>query len=171
MVEKLKKLETVVHALTRKVLSLEEEMIKVKKNQEVIEVDEEKYIEFENVSNNHPFKHTSSPIIKDNDPEVKVKEKKDKLKKSEMKVQLPCTKCEYKATKETTLEKHMITKHSEHECKDCKKKLPNFMALLKHVAEHHRLEPVEVDKIEDDENIEDKDNTEKGESKLDECIS
>ena len=46
MVEKLKKLETVVHALTRKVLSLEEEMIKVKKNQEVIEVDEEKDIAF-----------------------------------------------------------------------------------------------------------------------------
>ena len=88
-----------------------------------------------------------------------------------MKVQLTCTKCEYKTMQETTLEKHMITKHSEHECKDCKKKLPNFMALLKHVAEHHRLEPVEVDKIEDDENIEDKDNTEKGESKLDECIS
>ena len=114
MVEKLKKLETVVHALTRKVLSLEEEMIKIKKNKKVIEVDEEEDIEFQNVSNNHPFKHTSSPIIKAKDSGVKVKENKDKPKKSEIKVQLPCTKCEYKTMKEATLEKHMTTKHSEH---------------------------------------------------------
>ena len=63
----------------------------------------------------------------------------------------------------------MITKHSQHECKNSKKKLPNFMALLKHVAEHHRLEPVEVDKVEDHgntnipkENIDKKEHTEEG---------
>ena len=50
--------------------------------------------------------------------------------------------------KEATLGKHMITKHSEHECKDCIKKLPNFMAFLKHVAQH-RLEPVEINTVED----------------------
>ena len=52
------------------------------------------------------------------------------------------------------------------------------MALLKHVAEHHRLEPVEVNKIEDhgntnipNENIFEKEHTEEGESKLDKFIS
>ena len=37
----------------------------------------------------------------------------------------------------------MITKHEEHECKDCKENLSTFMALLKHVAEYHSQEPVE----------------------------
>ena len=31
----------------------------------------------------------------------------------------------------------MVTKHSEHPCKECKEKLPTFMDLLKHVAKHH----------------------------------
>ena len=44
------------------------------------------------------------------------------------------------------------------------------MALLKHVAEDHRLEPVEVNKVEDHENIDEKENTGKGESKLDKFI-
>ena len=52
------------------------------------------------------------------------------------------------------------------------------MALLKHVAEHHRLKPVEFNKVEDhgntnipNENIDEKDHTEEGKSKLDEFIS
>ena len=57
--------------------------------------------------------------------------------------------CDCKATTENILKKHMITKDSEHYCKDCKEKLPTFMALLKHLSEHHKSEQVEVNKIKD----------------------
>ena len=46
------------------------------------------------------------------------KEKKVKEQKVEAKVELlVCTKCQYECKKETTLEKHMIAKHSDHQCK------------------------------------------------------
>ena len=41
----------------------------------------------------------------------------------------------------------MITNNEEHECKDCKEKLPTFMTLLKQVAEHHSKEQVEVERV------------------------
>ena len=31
----------------------------------------------------------------------------------------------------------MVTKHEEHQCKECKEKLPTFMELLKHIAKQH----------------------------------
>ena len=62
--------------------------------------------------------------------------------------------------------------------KIAKKKLPNFMTLLKHVEEYHRLEPVENDKEEDHGNtnipneiIDEKEHTEECKLKLDEFIS
>ena len=73
-----KKLETVVHALTRKVLSLEVEINNINKKKEVIEIGEETDIEFKNISNTHPFKHTSSHIIKAKDPGVKVRKAQEK---------------------------------------------------------------------------------------------
>ena len=61
------------------------------------------------------------------------------------------------------MKKYMITKHQDHVCKECKKKLPSFMDLLKHVSTHHVKEPCEevevkglVDKYFKDENMEEK---------------
>ena len=51
--------------------------------------------------------------------------------------------CDYKVKKEATLQKHIITKHQDHVCKECKEKLPSFMDLLKHVSTHHVEEPCE----------------------------
>ena len=30
----------------------------------------------------------------------------------------------------------MLTKHESHQCKECQEKLPNFMQLLKRIAQH-----------------------------------
>ena len=73
------------------------------------------------------------------------KEKSGKVKKVEDKVELKCcTECKYKCKKEDTRKKHMTTKHSEHRCKDCQEKLPTFMHLLKHVAQHHYMDQRET---------------------------
>ena len=36
-----------------------------------------------------------------------------------------------------SLKNHMLTKHDDHQCKECIEKLSNFMQLLKHIAKHH----------------------------------
>ena len=56
MVEKVKKLDTVVQALTRKVLSLEGELTEIKKNNKAVEVFGEKDVEIPNTSQTHAFK-------------------------------------------------------------------------------------------------------------------
>ena len=38
---------------------------------------------------------------------------------------------------EITLKKHMVTRHENHKCKECKEELTTFMELLKHIAKHH----------------------------------
>ena len=41
-----------------------------------------------------------------------------------------------------------MTKHEDHVCKECQEKFSSFMDLLKHVANHHHKNEVEVeDKI------------------------
>ena len=55
---------------------------------------------------------------------------------------LKCKECNYECKKEKTLKNHTLTKHDHHQCKECKQKLPNFMQLLKHIAEHHNDEEV-----------------------------
>ena len=50
---------------------------------------------------------------------------------------LNCKECNYKCIKEILLMKHMITNNADHICKQCKKNLPSFMELLKHVEKHH----------------------------------
>ena len=77
----------------------------------------------------------------------KVREQKNEIKKGHRKDEFSCIKCEYKTKKETTLTKHMITKHKNHECKKCKENLPSFMALLKHIAEHEKEEKVKVTEV------------------------
>ena len=71
------------------------------------------------------------------------KKKKEKCKESVKKVIFNYNNCEYETTKEAVLNNHIIIKHAKHDRKDCKEKLLTFMALLKHVEEHHSEEPVE----------------------------
>ena len=39
----------------------------------------------------------------------------------------------------------MVTQHKDHTCKECKHRLPSFMALLKHIAQQHAKEVGEKD--------------------------
>ena len=66
----------------------------------------------------------------------------DKATISKMKQSvLNCDECEYVAKKEKFLKKHILTKHQNNVCKECKEKFQTFMELLKHVAKHHSSEP------------------------------
>ena len=42
------------------------------------------------------------------------------------------------------MKKHNITNHEDHDCKECHKKVPSSMELLKHVAKHHCKEHVNI---------------------------
>ena len=116
LVEKVKQLEKVTQALTRNVLSLEEEITDLKSNKASGEVVEGKGLsnrvkerksedKKDNLKNNcFKFGNMSEPQNK-NSTEVPV-EKKDIFKKSEKKVGLfTCSKCEY-ITKEKQLYKN-----------------------------------------------------------------
>ena len=81
----------------------------------------------------------------------------NKAKKSDTKVEmLSCNKCNYESKRESTLKKHIITKHEDHICKEFDKNLPTFKDLLKHIADHHCKE------------IKDNDMKDQSESKVDE---
>ena len=93
------------------------------------------------LKNYEPFKDSSyfensTPVSakqKLSDVETKSFESnKDKFK---------CVKCEYKCKKESTLKKHINTKHIDQECKVCMMKLGSSMELLQHIAiEHSSIE-------------------------------
>ena len=51
-----------------------------------------------------------------------------------------CKWCDYETKKEVTFQKHYITKHEDHVCKECEEKLPYLMELMKHVSKHHYKE-------------------------------
>ena len=158
--KKVKQLETVVHSLTRKVLSLEEEMTEIKKNNKDSEgvkgsgqslKTEDKHIdEMKDIPDENSFKPIQSSSPKDKIIDSQSNFKKDKVKKIEVQEDLfSCTKCKYKAKKEATLKKHIVTQHDNHACKECQENLPSFMELLKHVAKHHGIETLEVKDFED----------------------
>ena len=48
-----------------------------------------------------------------------------------------CDQCDYKCKKETTLKKHIHTKHTQHICKRCNGKFKTSMELVMHVATEH----------------------------------
>ena len=124
--KKLEQLEQVVHALTRTVLSLEDQ-VKVMKNKKETDQEENKENCFTRESSfNHKDIRSSTP--KDLKEKVKDKSEEDLIK---------CKECKYKCKKEATLQNHMITNHSHHECKECHQNMPSVMELLKHVAKHH----------------------------------
>ena len=52
------------------------------------------------------------------------------------------------ARRKKTLKNHTVTKHDHHQCKECQQKLPNFMQLLKHIAENHKDEEVRKERAE-----------------------
>ena len=69
------------------------------------------------------FNPTSSSSPKDKDTNKEQEDETDKVMNNEMKENLySCTKCDYKVKKEATLKRHIITKHEEHVCKECKEK-------------------------------------------------
>ena len=146
---KVETMEKVLHAMTRKVLSLENEVIDLKRNKinhlvfedlknKVSELDKEKNIQKDKVDESLNFNHNS---IKETSSTPKDKLLEELKSKSEL---LKCEKCNYSCKKEKSLKNHMLTKHDYHECKECQKKLPNFMQLLKHKAEHHTEEQKEI---------------------------
>ena len=103
-VQRKEQLETVLHALTRKVLSLEKEMIESKiKYRTVKDVSNKNCPTKESSFNHNDIKHSSSTS----------KAVKDKVKKGDGKEELlNCKKCNYKCKKKTSsLEKQMIAKH------------------------------------------------------------
>ena len=72
------------------------------------------------------------------------KKNKEVVKESNNEGLLHCKLCNYKCKKEKCLNKHIITNHEEHQCKECQEKLSTFMELLKHVANHHSKDEGEV---------------------------
>ena len=142
-------LEKVVHALTRKVLSLETEMLEVKNKRNTSETLEEpresNVLNVEVIESGIDVKKEKPHInllenkndLLHKDTISKTKKKKELVKNDVEAELLKCKACDYKTKKESTLKKHMIAKHEDHECKDCKEKLPTFMELMKHVAKLH----------------------------------
>ena len=143
--KKLVQLEKVVHALTRKVLSLETEVEAMKsKTQTDKNPMNENCLIKESSFNNSVIKHSSSTP----------KAKKDKIEKDTSDEEmLKCKECKYKCKKEITLKKHMVTNHENHKCKECKEELSTFMELLKHVAQHHSNERVDINKEENEKGL------------------
>ena len=70
--------------------------------------------------------------------------------------------------KKKTLKNHILTKHDQHQCKECPEKLSNFMKLLKHVAEHHNKDQQAHDGRSEDDEIENNDDMENVEDEQDE---
>ena len=161
--KQIKQLEKVVHALTRKVLWLENE-VKERKNKTETEKEEiiENCFTQENSVDPDETKCTSSTP----------KELKEKVGKGNSKENLlACRECNYKCKKEITLNKHMLSNHSDHICKECQEKFPSFMELLKHVAKHHYKDQGETydDKSEEDEFVKSKEiNNQKDDDKSEE---
>ena len=52
-----------------------------------------------------------------------------------------CDLCNYRSEKETTLNKHVLLKHTEQKCTVCSKEFKTSLEVLSHIAnEHHELE-------------------------------
>ena len=147
MAAKIKQLDEVIHALTRKVLELEKEIKDKKKKDTSRETfkgfgHDGKGIEVKDVTTDKNFKPKICSSPKEKEEASKVKVKQDKMKKIERKeVFFTCDNCDFKSKKEEHLKKHKITKHEDSVCQVCKEKFKSFMELLKHVAKNHSQEP------------------------------
>ena len=147
-----KKLENVLKVMTRKVINLEEELLSVKEILKNSSLDTTK----EGLGHQESGKENVNVLKgdiskKDFNPKSASSPKvKDKVKKGEEKeLFFTCSKCNYKSKKEALLKKHMLTKHEDHNCKECQEKFQSLMELLNHVAKHHVNEKDEVNLIKD----------------------
>ena len=164
MEEAVRGLEKVVKAMSRKVIHLEEEIINIKDNSK-INVSKELFKDKSQYKSSTPVSENKRPTLVDNQQKEykkvsnvsEIVEKKDvegieskaKAAISEVKQSvLSCHECDYVAKKEKFLNKHILTKHQDHICKECKEKYQTFMELLKHVANHHSSEPAEEKDVE-----------------------
>ena len=55
---------------------------------------------------------------------------------------------------EKSLKNHILTKHEHHQCKECQENLPNFMQLLKHIADNHNKDQSETKDLKERDEIE-----------------
>ena len=153
--KKVELLENVVKAMCRKVLCLEGEVEHMKNTNitgedagesSMSEVSEETENETENVKINNIglINNSSDDIYGSKVLNSSPKKKEEIVDKSKDKDLLYCEQCRYKCKQDKYLKKHMITKHSEHQCKECAEKFPTFIELLKHVSNQHFEEQGEV---------------------------
>ena len=124
MLKAIKELENVGIAMSCKVIFLEDEVIKIKedsKNNKDINLEE-------------PFKDASefqiSTPVSEKQKLPDVENKYVESKKNEIK----CEKCEYTCQEQSTLTKHINTKHKDQKCKVCLMKLGSTM---QHIAKEH----------------------------------
>ena len=62
-------------------------------------------------------------------------------KKNTSRKDFMCEKCDYVCKKQTTMNKHVNTKHTDQICKICEEEFRTSMELIQHVAkEHHKEE-------------------------------
>ena len=160
---KIEKLEKVVQALVRKTLTLENEIKELKKTSSSKHIKEKEDITDKVYLTENYF---ASKVSFNNDEinekcstpkKIKCNEKeKEGHSEEEM---LTCNKCKYTCKKETTLKNHILTKHKEHQCKECKEKLPTFMQLLAQITKNHFKEEseVQVEESKDDEIMKNRD--------------
>ena len=153
--EKVEQLEIVVKALVRKVLSLESELkdMKTNKGLSTQEHIKENVIEVKEDISDDIFNPKSYSSPKEKETRSQPKVNKDEISKSETKENFfKCTKCKYKSKKQSNRDKHILTSHGDHGCKECNDNFKSFIELLKHVAKYHFKEPDEVTDI----NVQDK---------------
>lgn len=64
-------------------------------------------------------------------------------KKKKNSKEFKCKMCDYSCEKDSTLKKHMNSKHTKQKCKQCDKEFRTSMELLNHVAKEHQEEEEE----------------------------
>lgn len=165
--EKLQVIEKVLHAMTRKVLSLETEVEQLKKKSNIeslegskmskkVEKEESKkkaetkkevYDEASSCEIKKDLKTVSKPNVKEvsvfkfgAEARKTVVEEKKAQEKDLTTTDFKCEVCDYKCKKKSTLKNHIKLKHSEHKCEACGKEFKESMELVSHMAEKHNKE-------------------------------
>ena len=127
--EMVKQMEIIIKELALKVTCLESELKKVK-----LHLDTKTFItDSKDKEFNEDVKSNSEkPLAGTNNSEI-IKENPEEMHAREFK----CDECEYVVKKKSTLNKHIKTKHAEHECKSCNLKFKTALEALKHTAKDH----------------------------------
>ena len=127
--ETVKQMEIVIKELAIEVTCLESELNKVKLNLDT-------KTSITDSKDKECYKDGKSsyekPLAGTNNSEI-IKEKPEEMLATEFK----CDECKYVVKKKSTLNKHIKTKHAEHECKSCNLKFKTALEALKHTANDH----------------------------------